>query len=373
MVSENPLAVDLFSGAGGLSLGLEHAGFRVATALEWNHGPAETHRRNFPQTPVTEADIRLVAGRDLDKSAKAYCDRHGLSRRSQVDLIAGGPPCQGYSFGGFRNVDDTRNALVHEFSRIVIEMHPRYFLMENVPGMLANSHREILDKTIKRLTRCGYEVAKPFIVNTSHLGVPQIRKRVLVVGWQKGETPVDTDLLQGIVLPQVTVGDAIGDVPSPEDEPEALQAAYFMYSEAASDYARLLRSDPHASQFGRMLDPTTISGCVPTLHSKVVVNRFRKTKPGRIEAVSRFKRLAIDGLSPTIRAGTGPDRGSHTSPRPIHYKEHRVITVREAARLQSFPDWFEFANTKWHAWHEIGNAVPPLLAREIGLAVRSVL
>lgn len=367
-----PVAVDLFAGAGGLSLGLEQSGFEIGVAIERAPGPASTHRSNFPFTPMIAKDIMRVTASEVRTAVVKEMANSAVQWEGEITLCAGGPPCQGYSVGGHRRVDDERNALVHQFRRLVTKLESRYFLMENVPGMLLPANAPTLKKLIAAFERAGYEVAEPFVLDASRLGLPQSRRRVLIIGWRDGEKPVDTAALQDLKCPTVSVHDALNDLPEIESFEASIETETLVLrgdDGARSAYAEKMRSVATGFAQPRRWDGHSLSGCSRTKHSAEVVQRFRQTKPGDTEPISRYRRLAEDGIAPTLRAGTGPDHGSHTPPRPIHYRTPRVITVREAARLQSFPDWFQFATAKWHAWQEIGNAVPPLMARVLGGAV----
>jgi DNA (cytosine-5)-methyltransferase 1 len=369
---QRPVAVDLFAGAGGLSLGLEQAGFEIGAAVESGPGPANTHRLNFPNTPLVEKDIRSVTASALTATIRSGFEARRLSWSGSVVLCSGGPPCQGYSVGGRRRQNDERNTLVHQFKRLATKLHSRYFVMENVPGMLLRHNLPRLKALIRAFKRSGYEVADPMILNASDFGLPQSRRRVILVGWKSGERAVDIARLQNVRHPIVNVGDAIGDLPEVEGISSLAENDVYVLplrKKDRSEYALRMRELSTGLAHPRTWDGRTLSGCARTLHKNAIVRRFEKTESGTMEPVSRYFRLSTDGLAPTIRAGTGPEHGSHTPPRPIHYETARVITVREAARLQSFPDWFQFAPTKWHAWREIGNAVPPLLARALGEAV----
>jgi DNA (cytosine-5)-methyltransferase 1 len=353
--SSKPIAVDLFSGAGGLSLGLEQAGFNVAAAIENSSGPARTHQSNFPHIPVLERDIRSVAASDI---------WHAIGQESEVALVSGGPPCQGFSTGGIGDKRDLRNSLVHEFRRMVVALNARYFLMENVPGLLFLRHASVVAQLQRAFRRAGYEMADPILIDARRIGLPQRRIRVLLLGWKRGERAPDLENLGRKDRQCVTVGDAIGDLENVSLERD--QTTYSGDPSSISTYAKGLRKRIIGHSVPRLWNPKVLTGCSPTSHSADVLRRFRRTPPGGIEPISRFRRLNAHEYAPTLRAGTGPEHGSHTPPRPIHYSAARVITVREAARLQSFPDWFRFAPTKWHAWQEIGNSVPPLLSRAIG-------
>jgi DNA (cytosine-5)-methyltransferase 1 len=369
---ERPIAVDLFAGAGGLSLGLEQAGFEIGVAIEKAPGPAATHRFNFPYTPVISKDITGVTASEVRMAVGNGLESRGLGWDNEITLCAGGPPCQGYSVGGHRRADDERNVLVHQFWRLVVKLKSRYFLMENVPGLLLRANAPTLGKLLAAFKRSGYHVAEPFLLDASRLGLPQSRRRVLIIGWREGEKPVDIAALQRMQYPAVSVHEALGDLPEVESVGSLIETDIYISrgnDHARSEYAQRMRDLALGFARPRVWDGRSLSGCCRTRHVPEVIRRFRETEPGETEPVSRYRRLASEGISPTLRAGTGPDHGSHTPPRPIHYRTPRVITVREAARLQSFPDWFRFAAAKWHAWQEIGNAVPPLMARVVGEAV----
>ncbi len=378
-VSPSPLhvAVDLFAGAGGLSLGLEQSGFALGAAVERSRIAAATHRRNFHSTPVLCRDVRWLRAADVIETVRTGLEARGLKWAGEIALTAGGPPCQGYSTGGRSIADDERNGLVHDFRRLVVALGSRYFIMENVPGILFRTHRQSLRQLLRGFERSGYHVAEPCIVEASEVGLPQTRKRVLLIGWKVGETPVDVDSLLKVRRPPVNVIEAIDDLPRVEELEEALASDVYVIPQpdlaSRSHYAESLRRTDVGLAKPRLWDGKTLSGCALTKHASTIIKRFAKVSAGSIDTISRFRRLHPVGLSPTLRAGTGVDHGSHTPPRPIHYRAARVITVREAARLQSFPDWFQFDERKWHAWREIGNAIPPILARLAGDFVMSAL
>ena len=361
---ESPMtAVDLFSGAGGFSLGLHSAGVDVVSAVEIDPNLASTYRRNFPNTNLLVRDIRSVTGQDL-------------SGKNGIDLVVGGPPCQGFSIGGTRNPRDARNTLLTEFSRLVREIGPKYFLMENVPGLLEKPFAPALDALRKSLEAGGYCVFPPVVLNARDFGIPQERRRIFLLGTSVDSRRDDINPLANINVldPIPTVWDAIKDLAfvSGERHKES-QSRYFKKTpEKISGYARVLRlaEPPNGCAAPDHQIGCTILNHRVTAHSPQVIERFRGTARGTMEPISRYYRLHPDREARTLRAGTGADHGSHTSPRPIHPYAPRCITVREAARLHSFPDWFEFNETTWHGFRQIGNAVPPQMAERI---VRSVL
>ena len=357
--SEPLAAIELFSGGGGLSLGLKSAGFQVAAAVEQDASIAEVYRRNFGGgTALIEADVRQLSGDDLRGNCR-------LAEAAQIALVAGGPPCQGFSTGGKHVAGDERNLLIFEFARLVAELGPKAFLMENVPGLLSTKHEKVLAKYMRHLTRAGYVVLSPVKVNSANFGVPQDRSRIFIAGFRHDVHSPQASRIFLESLQQgrhIAVGEALG-IRTRDYEPDESRAKY--YAAQLHALEKCLSHDPSVTH-------TDASTVIPQ-HSMIVRERFRRTQPGEREPVSRFQRLSLEGLSPTLRSGTGPERGSFTPPRPIHPISARVLTVREAARLHSFPDTFRFADSQWHSWRAIGNAVPPLLASAVASGVRSAL
>lgn len=353
-----PIGVDLFSGAGGLSLGFEQAGFDIAASVEVDPIHAAVHKFNFPECATLCKSITDVSGDEIRKEARLG--------NQPVDVVFGGPPCQGFSLIGKRALDDPRNALVRHFVRIVVELRARYFVFENVRGLTIGKHKEFLAETIKTLKAHGYSVVMPYrVLNARDFGVPQDRKRLFLIGCRDGEQ-----------LPEypssrkpTNVKEAIGDLPEIGSLSHLIERDSIQVKLGApSEYALRLRntaSDPDDHSYSRFHDATLLTSSRRTLHSAASAERFLATPNGETEAVSRFHKLAWDGVCNTLRAGTDSARGAFTSPRPIHPKAGRVITVREAARLHSFPDWFRFHTTKWHGFRQIGNSVPPLLGRAV--------
>lgn len=211
------------------------------------------------------------------------------------------------------------------------------------------------------------------VLNAADYGVPQDRRRLFLMGARK-DLPSPT---YPSPTHRTTVGEAIGDIPDAEQFPELWTRDWARVRfGAASAYAAVLRgkrSDPTDYGYRRSFNPNLLTSSLLTEHSDLSRTRFAATKPGDVEPVSRFKRLSLEGLCNTLRAGTASDRGAFTSPRPIHPVFPRVVTVREAARLHSYPDWFRFHATKWHGFRQIGNSVPPLLARAVASRIIAAL
>lgn len=385
------MGVDLFAGAGGLALGFEQAGFDVVAAVEYDPVHAATHAFNFPLAEVLCADVARLSGRELQKAVQAGRRRHGLDDADEVDVVFGGPPCQGFSTIGKRLVEDTRNRLVFHFFRLIEELRPRYFCMENVPGMTVGGHSGILGRLIEEFENAGYHVPSPRILKAAEYVVPQDRRRLFLIGSRAGEPvagypaptswPASKPDEQGAsVAIGPTVGEAIGDLPDQDAFSELAGSDAVLLSpselrrgdEMASTYARRLRGiegDPDDRSHPRRWNRALLTSSARTSHTPLSVSRFQATKPGDTERVSRFLRLDPAGLCNTLRAGSGSERGAFTSPRPIHPLLPRVISVREAARLHSFPDWFRLHATKWHGFRQIGNAVPPLLGRAVAAEI----
>jgi DNA (cytosine-5)-methyltransferase 1 len=394
-----PVAVDLFSGAGGLSLGFEQAGFDVVAALEYDPVHAAVHAYNFPKTAVLCENVTAVSADDVRNAALAGYRMHGREANSwnrEIDVVFGGPPCQGFSLMGARAVDDERNNLVFEFARLVAVLKPRYFVMENVAGMNVGEHAAILKELIVKLRRVGYDVAEPQVLNAAAFGVPQDRRRIFVLGTRQGCKPIaypapttrpateEMDSRADELPLGPTVWDAIRDLRHlggrrslyDIDEATVSNAALSKANEEASQYAKRLTGtvcDPSDLSYPRVFDRRRVTSTALTRHKPKIAKRFKRAEHDRFEVISKFFKLSANRICNTLRAGTGSDHGSHTSARPIHPTQPRVLTVREAARLQSFPDWFRFNATKWHGFRQVGNSVPPLLARAVAAQVAKAL
>lgn len=347
-------AVDLFCGVGGLSLGFEGAGFDLLAAIDSDPIHLDLHRTNFPHCENICCDIAELRGSDLQH----------VPGIEHIDVLIGGPPCQGFSTAGRRDIDDPRNKLIFEFARLVGELQPRYFVMENVHGLMMGQMREELDRFVEQIAALGYAVVSPIkVLNTADYGVPQNRKRVIVLGYQIGLRPPSYPTPRS---PTPTVKDALRDLAGVSC-PDRCRGTRRSVRPRSRYVSRL------NEVFSRNPAPSRPSGCTVTKHTAATVERFKQTPPGMVEPISRFFRLSYGGQARAIRAGTGPDHGSHTAPRPIHPENPRCITVREAARLHSFPDWFEFHPTIWHGFREVGNSVPPLFAHAVAEEIRKVI
>lgn len=339
-----PVAIDTFSGPGGLSLGLSNAGFSIGAAFDHDQPTVDTYRLNLGEHGF-QADARKVSGQMLLE----------FSGTDEVDLVAGGPPCQGFSKQKRgAHLGDPRNSLVLEHLRLIEELQPRAFLMENV-SMLAQIRGAHLVERFHSLA--DYDLTGNFYVAADY-GVAQTRERFVLVGIRKDqpggfEIPAPTHP----AAKWLTVGDVIGDLPEPPLD-------YSVHPNLPNHQrARVteinIRRFSHVPQGGGWRDiPFDLR-----LPCHQVVDA---TKGGWPDV---YGRLRWDGQCPTITGGFD----SFTRGRFGHPLHNRPLTPREAARLQGFPDWFVFTGTKHDVRHQIGNAVPVPLATALGDAIMKAL
>ncbi len=362
-----PIGIDLFAGAGGLSLGFEQAGFDVAAAVEIDPIHCATHEYNFPNCKTICASVTDVNGSEIRRLA-------GIGDK-EIDVVFGGAPCQGFSMIGKRALDDPRNQLVFHYVRIVEELQPKYCVFENVKGLTLGKHADFLNELIAALGDAGYDVLLPYqVLNAADFGVPQDRKRLFLVGTRRG---LNIPHYPSPLTHRVTVEEAIGDLPDANSFDELVSgdtvSTRWTTSSSYAQRLRDLQKDPGDFSYKRDFNRDMLTSSLRTEHTALSQERFMATAHGKTEPVSRFRKLPPEGLCNTLRAGTDSARGAFTSPRPIHPHQPRVITVREAARLHSFPDWFRFHTTKWHGFRQIGNSVPPLLGRAIASSIVKAL
>ncbi|MBS4017595.1 MAG: DNA cytosine methyltransferase [Dechloromonas sp.] len=342
--------IDLFSGCGGFSLGAHQSGFSVAAAFDNDETLTSSFPLNFPRTRLFLADVAKLDGATVRRLVGA-----------RIDGVFGGPPCQGFSDIGRRDRDDPRRKLVWHFFRIVSELQPSFFVMENVRGLAYLGARDILEEA-QDLLRDRYRVWGPVLLDAADFGAATARRRLFMVGIHKGRgDQFALEDLQPYRIPAATVRAAIDDLRDAVHIGERANFDVWRIARAGrpSGYAKVLRSRD-----------STFTGHRPTLHSDAVTRRFAEVAQGAVDLVGRHHRLSWEGQCPTLRAGTGVDRGSYQSVRPLHPEEPRVITVREAARLQGFPDEHLFHPTVWHSFRMIGNSVVPSIAKAIFSAIQ---
>ncbi len=333
-----------YSTIGGMSLGLENAGFRIIYANEINRSAAATYARNFPKINLQVRDIREV-------NTKQLYFNLGMPN---VDVISAGTPCQGFSIAGRRRGTDGRNLLYKEVLRFGRAFRPKLIVIENVLGMLYGSNRNLANRIIEDIKRIGY-YPRMRVLTASHYGVPQKRKRVFIIA---GSKPIpEHELFPPSVGKTVRVSAAIADL------------AFLRHGEIASEYRRFPRSD---YQLQMRRGALAIYNHESTNHSRKVRSRFASIPAGQ-QRPSRgaTKKHTHQKLHPWRLARTL----TSISEDSIHYLRNRGLTVREMARLQSFPDKFEFmgprtsgGKTRRHAcpqYTQVANAVPPFMAEAV--------
>jgi DNA (cytosine-5)-methyltransferase 1 len=377
-----PTAIDLFSGAGGITLGLSEAGFNVVFCSDRDRACALTHARNFPAIPFAQVDVQKLHGADILKVA-------GL-KRGDLDLLIGGPPCQGFSIIGQREIWDPRNGLFHEFLRLAKELKPRCIVIENVTGLATLGKGAVLREIGQAFAEAGYNIDCAELLAAQY-GVPQMRWRMFFIGWRfdqsrRGGFPLPTHGRAGIgdLVPNRTI--------SPEDS-----AGFVTIAEAISDLppieggqlgTRYKRPPQCAYQEAMRAGATELANHYAARLSKQNMARIQFLKPGqdwrdlphellpagmqralRKDHTRRYRRMKWNGIARSIITRfRDPKSGEY-----IHPEQHRTISIREAARIQSFPDWFVFEGSYSEQYDQVGNAVPPLLARAVASELRSML
>jgi DNA (cytosine-5)-methyltransferase 1 len=335
-------AIDLFSGCGGLTLGLKQAGFKVIGAVEIDSLAADTYSGNHPEVKVWEEDIRKLKGSDILRTLKI--------KKGQLDLLAGCPPCQGFSSmrtqNGKKRIVDKRNDLVFEYLRLVKELRPKAVMMENVPALAENHRMKTLKKELETL---GYDSNNtPMVLNTANYGVPQRRRRMILVSSRVGQI----ELPKG-KSSRVTVRDAIGALERPGKTGDVLHDFPEKRSAEVMEMIKLVPKDGGS----RMDLPVKF-------HLEC-----HKNYPDGFKDV--YGRMSWKDVAPTITGGcVSPSKG-----RFLHPSQNRSITLREAALLQTFPAdyFFSLKNGKQGVALMIGNALPPEFIKQHALAIKRVL
>lgn len=339
MKRNKPTVIDLFSGCGGLSKGFMDAGFDVLLGVDHDNDSLETFKLNHENSQVLNLDLFDIS--NVKKIKKAL---NGES----PDVIVGGPPCQGFSLTGTRNFDDKRNQLYLSMIEAVKELKPKAFLIENVPGVARLYGGTVKDEIISRLTKLGYNVSME-ILTAADYGVPQIRKRLVFVGLKNGEFAFPKPKL----TPEnyVTTADAIGDLPSREIEFGEEEDKY--QKPPITAYQKKMRGS-QKKLYNHVA--TKHTDLVKSIISQVPEGGNHKDLPEGVGSNRKFNEAwtRYHSKKPSRTIDTG--HRNH-----FHYKWNRVPTVRENARLQSFPDDFIFLGTRTSQNRQVGNAVPPLM------------
>lgn len=382
--------IDLFAGAGGLSCGLEMAGFQPILANEIVEQYAETYKKNNSGVEVIVGDVRQVS--ELDLRRKLSLDA------GELDLLAGGPPCQGFSVNApIRTLDDERNHLFKDFLRVAATLKPKAILIENVTGIIQLAKGKVVEQIYEVLQSLGYTVEHR-ILFAGHYGVPQMRFRTIFIGIQQGEKGIEfpqptynakaianfagakelcfdiLPLFASALKKHTTVWDAISDLPAiesgsrneildyakvPQNEYQAnlRRCSHKVWNHSCANLGKVnLERLKHIPQGGSWRD-------IPYDLLPAGMKRARRS-----DHTKRYGRLHPDALCSTILTKCDPHWGSF-----FHPEQDRVISVREAARIQSFPDHYKFTGSITQQYEQVGNAVPPLMAKAIGESIKSMI
>jgi len=364
--------INLFSGAGGFSLGAKRGGFDIAGSVEIDPQAISVYNKNFPNSPLWAKDISTI-------SANQILQNFNL-KVGEIDGIIGGPPCQGFSHMGSNNSNDPRNQLFIHFFQIVNGAAPKFFLAENVPGVLSPKNAQFIEQALSKV-KDKYKILDPIELIATKFGVPTTRKRVFFFGYLEDEMKAvrDIEFIPANTKP-ICVENALKGLPEKIDphwireEDGWREIEQIIEGDFGSKlYSQIPNGVGDKKAIARLKEKSEVSGCLGTRHTKKLIDRYSKIKQGEVDPISWSRRLNSDGFCPTLRAGTGNDKGSYQAVRPLHPTEDRVITPREAARLQGFPDWFQFHPTKWHSFRQIGNSVSPILAEHILSVIKEAL
>lgn len=356
--------IDLFCGAGGLSEGFRQAGFHVLAGNDFFDAAGETFAATHKEATFLPGAIQQYSADDFLAAAQL--------RRGELDVLVGGPPCQGFSvYNHQRGLHDERSSLYREYLRLVSGLQPNWIVLENVTGMTSAGGGAAVDAILTGLRDLGYAV-EARILRAEEYGVPQERRRLVFIGNRIGAPIVYPTQTHGSGLQKfVTVADAIGDLPplangedrgviayrrsvKSEFQAEMRNGANAVYNHAAARLSRVnLDRLVHIPQGGSWRD-------IPVDLLPAGMKRAKRS-----DHTKRYGRLSWSGLASTILTKCDPHWGAY-----FHPAQDRTLTVREAARLQSFPDWFEFKGSRTDQYTQVGNAVPPLLGRAIARVIR---
>lgn len=362
--------IDLFAGAGGLSEGFRQAGFQILAANDIDQHASETYRQNHPETAFFEGPIQEI-------SAKDFLDVTGLDR-GELDVICGGPPCQAFSvYNHQRGMHDERSGLFTHYIRLVEGLLPKFIVMENVPGMTSVENGKAIREIKQRLGALGYSV-NVGILKAEEFGVPQERRRLFFIGTRIDailkfpEATHGDDFLAS--RPFVTVGDAILDLPSLKVGEGAERQPYT--GPAQTEYQRRMREGstyvynhvaPRLSEKNlERLKYIPQGGSWRDIPVNLLPPGMKRAR--RSDHTKRYGRPRLTDLSCTILTKCDPHWGAY-----FHPTQDRTLTVREAARLQSFPDRYVFSGPRTEQFKQVGNAVPPLLAKAVAEAAAQSL
>ena len=383
------ICVDLFAGSGGLSCGLEMAGYKPIFANEIDSTYADTYKRNHPNTEMVVSDVRTIFKINLKKL--------GI-KTGELDLLAGGPPCQGFSINApIRSLDDERNHLFKDYLRVAEFLQPKAILIENVPGLVSLGRGTVVEQIYKRLQELGYSVSHR-ILFAGLYGVPQMRFRTVFLAlkglYKSIEFPEPEfrasavanftgakelcinvpPLFSQHLKPHTTVWDAISDLPIIESSNK--EGLYEYNVEPQNEYQSILREGSEniknhkCSNLGKInlerLKYIPQGGSWRDIPYELLPAGLKRAR--RSDHTKRYGRLDPNGLCSTILTKCDPHWGSF-----FHPTQDRIISVREAARIQSFPDRYIFQGGITQQYAQVGNAVPPLMAKALGEAINRMI
>jgi DNA (cytosine-5)-methyltransferase 1 len=356
-------AIDLFCGAGGLSEGLRQSGFHVLAGNDYDEVAGATYANTHREAKFLGGEIQNLSAGDFLAASRL--------KEGQLDVLAGGPPCQGYSvYNHQRGMHDARSSLFQEYLRLVEGLLPKWVIMENVTGIMSAGNGFAFRAIIEGFEKLGYKIEFR-VLKAELFGIPQERRRVVFMGNRTGEPIVWPEPTHGLgLLPLVTVADAISDLPALGNGQETVSTKYATAPKGA--YQKVLREGSSGVKNHRSprLAPINIQrmkhipqgGSWRDIPFELLPAGMKLAR--RSDHTKRYGRLSWDGLSSTILTKCDVHWGSY-----IHPTQDRSLSVREAARFQSFPDWFEFEGSLTDQFVQVGNAVPPILGRQIGQAL----
>ncbi len=370
MTTRHLTAIDLFCGAGGLSEGFRQAGYTIVAGNDVDAAAGKTYEATHP-------DAEFILGPIQDVTVERLCEASGL-RPGALDVLLGGPPCQAYSvYNHQRGMHDARATLFREYLRIVEGMKPKWVVMENVTGITSIAGGGVVESIKDDLRKLGYEV-ECRTLKAEEYGVPQERRRVVFIGNRLGlpiEFPEPTHGPTGSGLqPFTTIWEAIGDLPplaNGEKGKVALYAAdpanwFQAYVRESARKIVLNHEAPRLSAINETrMRHIPIGGSWRDIPHDLLPEGMKKAK--RSDHTKRYGRMRPDGLSCTVLTKCDIHWGAY-----IHPHQDRVISVREAARIQAFPDSFFFHGSRTEQYVQVGNAVPPLLGRKVAETIRSI-
>lgn len=356
MAKQKYKVLDLFCGCGGISEGYHLAGFDIVGGIDFNNYATVTFKHNFPKAKVHNIDIATFSNEQIEEE---YSD---------VDVIVGGPPCQGFSSANRwqKEMEDPRNKLFYEYIRFVQQIHPKIIMIENVRGLLTRDNGYAINRIQEILGAEEYNISYQ-VLDASDYGVPQNRKRAVIVGVRKDFKDVTFDFKSLEKHPKTTVEDAIGELYSFEKS----EAGEKMISTPADTPLRkYLRSDDNT-----VLDQDIVypADKVQKRISFVPQGGNWKDVPPELWPNNRQNRhsSAYKRLDPKTQSCTIDTGNAHSN--YFHPLYNRIPTIRESARLQSFPDNFEFQGPRGSKYRQVGNAVPPLMAKAVADAIMKIL